>query len=197
MGQPVNHNGEKARVGEDNLVLSGSRRIAVIGRLHIGLNHGPDLRDGPEEFQRNRLGLFFRRLGIFPTALEHQGDLAVQIEHYILDKHGQVVLGIVNAVISVTKIAREHDPLELMDNVDDDLLIRMAAKIDLINIPTVLVILQNGINHLLDLFFNNSHTISSPDSIILGYITPPGQSQSIPPAALSSFTAKNDKKRIK
>ena len=74
------------------------------------------------------------------------------------------MLGIVNPIAPVSEIAGKNDPLELMNDIDDDFFIGMAGKIDFINIPPVLVVLQNGIHHIFDLFLNGSHTSSSSAS---------------------------------
>ena len=176
MGQTVNRDSKEAGIGENDLIGTGSRRVAVIGCLHIGLDHTPDLRNCPEELQADALGFLLCRLRFFTPGLEDQHDLAVQIEHHIFNQHRQVMLGVVNAIAPIPEIAGENDPLELMNDIDDDLLVGMTGKIDLINIPSVPVVLQNGIHHIFDLFFNGSHTFPPLSAFLRLYHSPTAMS---------------------
>ena len=77
MGQAVNHNGKQAGIGEDDLISTGGRRVSVIGCLHVGLDHAPNLRDGPKELQANVLCFLLSRLRLLPPSLEDQHNLSV------------------------------------------------------------------------------------------------------------------------
>ena len=161
MGQPVNRNGKKARVGENDLFLSCRSRVTVVGCLQIRLDQRANLGDLPEEGQTDPLG--------FLLILDHQTHLAVQIEHHILNEHGQIVLCVVYPVGFFRKIPGEDDPAELADHIDDDVLIRLLEQVDAVNVPAVGIVLQNGIHDSLNFFFKRCHNDPSTNIWVIPY----------------------------
>ena len=156
MGQPVDGDGEQPRIAEDNLVHAEGGGVTVEKRLHIGLGHGPDGGDFPEEGDAQFLRLL--RGGLFAQlAFEHQRQLLVQVVHHVLNEHGQVVPHVVDAVGFVPGGAGVDDADELSDHVDDDCLVRLAEVVHLVDGPPVAVVLQNVVHNTLNLGFNGGH----------------------------------------
>ena len=103
---------------------------------------------------------FFRGFRLVHLCLEDDGDLLVQIVHHILNEHGQIVPGIVDAVGLVPGRAGVDDAHELSDHIDDDGFVRVLEQVHFINITAVAVILQNAVHDAFDLLFNGGHRSS-------------------------------------
>ena len=159
MGQPVHRDGKQAGIAEDDLVGRVGGGVTVVKGFHVRLGNGPDTGDGPEEFQGNSLGLGFG-LSFLHLPPQNDGDLLVQIIHHILDQHGQVVPGVVDAVALVPGVAGVGDAQELIDDVDDGILVGMDEGVQLVDGPLVPVILQNLIHDSFNLLLNGRHAIT-------------------------------------
>lgn len=157
MGQAVNGNGKQPGIAEDDLVGAECGGISVVKGFHICLGDGPDAGDGPKELQAQLLGFLFRLRGRHGAA-QYDGDLLVQIVHDVLNQHGEVVLGVVNAVGSVPGEARVDNAQKLADHVDHHILVRMLKRIELVDIPVILVVHQDAVYDVFNLLFNGSHS---------------------------------------
>ena len=60
------------------------------------------------------------------------------------------MLCIIDPVGFVPEIAGKHDPAQLFDNIDNAVLIGADQALDLVNITTAAVVLQNGVYHAFD-----------------------------------------------
>ena len=64
--QPLHGDGLDERIRHDDLLLAHGRRVAVIGRLHVGLQHLAQARQAVEKFQREvvrrRRDVFLRQI---------------------------------------------------------------------------------------------------------------------------------------
>ena len=94
MSQPVHGNGVQAGIAIDDLVGIGGRRVAGKGSVHIGLRQRPDL---GKPLHKGDAHTF--------RTLHHQGDLLIQMVHHILNEHGKIVLGIVDAIGFILGVA--------------------------------------------------------------------------------------------
>ena len=157
MGQPIHRNGKQARIGENDLLAAGGSRVTLVSCLQVCLDHRPDSGNGLQKLETQLLALLLRPVCLGTAALQHQSDLLAEVEDHILDQHGKIVLHIVNIIILIPGIARIHDPAELCDHVDHHILIRMPLEIDLINIPSVSVVLQDRIHNRFDPLFDRMH----------------------------------------
>ena len=167
VSQTVDSDGIQTGVGENDLCHTGGGGVAVIGRLQIGLHHSPNLGDSPEEFQTNLLRVSLSGFFILAVVCKHQSHLAVQVEHHILNEHGEVVLCVVAAVVFILKVAGEYNSAELFNDVDDHILVRLTELFDLVDVPVALVITQNGIHYGFNFLFIGSHTKIPPFTISL------------------------------
>ena len=156
MGQPVNGNGKQAGIAEDDLIYTEGGRVALKEGLHIGLGNSPDSGNLPEELNAQLLGLFLCS-GFLHGALQHQADLLVQVIHYVLNQHRQIVPGIIDPVGLLLGVAGINDSQQLADHINDDLLVRIALGCQLVDGPAMAVILQNGVNNAFNLGFDGSH----------------------------------------
>ena len=142
--------------GQD-FILAGGGGIAVVGSLHIGLHQRPDSRNRFKKLQAHRLRLFLRLRLRHADGLIHQNQLAVQVEHHVLNEHGEIVLHIIDAVGFIPVVAGVDNPQQLLNHVGDDFLVRMAEQVDFVNIPSALIVGENAIHHTLNLRFNGIH----------------------------------------
>ena len=72
MGKAVHSDGKQARIGENDLILTESRGIPIVGCLQIGLHQRPHLPDLLEEIQTDLLRVFLGFRFSFSGPLEHQ-----------------------------------------------------------------------------------------------------------------------------
>ena len=157
MGQTVDRDGEEAGVAEDDLVLGSGGGVAVVCGLDVGLDQGPDPGNGIEERQAHLFRPFRCPGGLRAVGLEHQGGLAVEVVHHILDQHGQVVLDIIEAVGFVPVEAGIDDSQQLLDHIGDDCLVGVAEQVDLVDVPVAVVVAENGVDDGFDLLFDQIH----------------------------------------
>ena len=67
MRQPLHGDGFNERIGDDHFLFAERRRVAVVGRLGVGLEQFPDARQAGQEFDgqgvRNRTQALLRQFG--------------------------------------------------------------------------------------------------------------------------------------
>ena len=163
MGQAINRNGENAGVAIDDLIGAVGGGVSVVEGLHIRLDHVPQRRNGPEEIQAHLLGLLLGLLLLHVRPEDH-GQLLDHVVHHVLNEHGQIVMGIVNAVIFVPAEARIDNAHELADHIDDHLFVRMGKGVHAVNAAAIAIVLQNGIHNAFHLLLHGCHGHTSSDS---------------------------------
>ena len=158
--QTVYGNGKHSGIAVDDFISAVGRRIPLVKGIHIGLDHGPQLRNGPEEIQADLLGLLGSRF-LSQLLPENHGQLLVQVVHHVFNEHGNIVMGIVNAVVLIPGEAGIDNAHELSDHIDDHLLVRMGKGVHTVDASAVAVILQYDVDDFFRLLFHCSHSRSS------------------------------------
>ena len=158
--QPVHRDGKQSGVAEDDLVRAERSGVTVVKCLHVCLSHRPDAGNCPEELQTQFLRRFLR-FPLRPVDPQGDSDLLVQIVHHVLNEHGEVVLGVVDAVGFVPGGAGVDNAQKLADHVNDHGLVPVLEWVKLVDVPAVAVILQNAVHNAFDFLFDGGHRYPS------------------------------------
>ena len=159
VGDAVDGDGQKSRVGEDDVLLAVGRRVAVKCRLQIRiqkLSYPGYLLEEPDRHVLGNLPQLF--LGLLVKLLivvECQRNLLLQVEHDILDQHGQLPFRAVAAVRVLPVVSRIHDAKHLVDDIHHCVPVRHVVDIHLIHIPIQGIVLHNQVNDIV-YFISNS-----------------------------------------
>ena len=133
--------------------VSNGIKVAVVGSGPSGLTCAGDL---AKKGQASFLGI-----RLCPSALQkHQAHLTAEIVHHILNEHGQVMLCVIDLIVFLPEVAREHDAPQLFDQVDDHILVRLPGLGHLVDLPIAGVILQDRLHHRFNSLFHGRHCLS-------------------------------------
>ena len=149
MGHAIDEDRLQARIGDDDLIQGGGGGVAVKEGLQIRLEQGANLRQLLQELHRQLLGLGIQLLsaqGIHRLAkAQGDGDLLAQVVGHILRQGGEAVLHGIHPVAGIAEIPGEEQPLQLGDQADDDLPVRLGEGLDAVDGAALGIIRQQRI----------------------------------------------------
>ena len=154
MSQPVHGACQKPRIAQHDLLLVVSCGISLVKRFHIGVDKLPDGRDpadkGDRQLLRKILDLRFRRLCVFIAETQRDRDLLRQVVDHILDQDTDPAVIIVASVVLLPVVAGKKNVEEFIHNIRHSIAVRLAENIHLIDVSSVLVVLQYPLGDLPD-----------------------------------------------
>ena len=149
MSQSVHGTRKKPRIAKHDLLFVVGSGIALVKRLHVGIDKLPDGRDpaykGDRQLLRNILDLRFRRFHIFIAETQRDRDLLRQVIDHILDQNADPAVVIVASVILFPVITGKKDVQEFVYDVCRRVAVRLAENIHLVNVSSVLVIFKDAV----------------------------------------------------
>ena len=128
-------------------------RVAFKGRLDIRIQIFPDFRKPPEELQRDFFCCLFPLRSVhirIPLIVQkRQLNLLPQTIHHVFNNHGNLGLRVHRMVYLLPIISREQHCQKLIQNHHNLISVRLFEELEIVDIPALLVILQNSVHDLL------------------------------------------------
>ena len=138
MGDSINRNGPKSRVGKDNLVRALRSRVSVKGCNNIRFKVFPYGWYLGKESLADSIALFLllciRKTCSLTAEIKGQLNLLVQVVEGILNINGEAIVGIVDLVRPVPEVARVDNLEEVINQLLNLSLVGSVVYVYSINI---------------------------------------------------------------
>ena len=150
MGQPVNGDGEHARVAENDLAELSRRRITGNGRLHVERQKLPNVRDLSQHLLGVGLGQSAAMAALRPAALALMANASVNLlgEHQVqcVQPVADVVSHVVEAIGLLAEVPGIEDLSRRFDDSHDNVALRQHRHVEMIDLRQRLARIDNSLD---------------------------------------------------
>ena len=172
MSHPVDHDSQQSGVGDDDLIQGGRGGVTVKEGLQVGLEQCTHFGQPLQEADGQLLRLYVQLAGSFSihrgAEAQRDGDLLPQVESHILHQHSQGVVHEIHLIAGVAEIAGEEQPLQLADQADDDLPVRLGKGLDAVDVAALLIIGQQHVGQSSDGCINGAEVVGHDRNLLAG-----------------------------